>query len=151
MMNLLWSLGCWPISTSKASQICTNLNSDAKRKKCTEMKIFKKLPLPRLKWWNLAEKWWTSYKVQSVDPFPIEKLHQFERIWILVQKKKRAPKETFLKVTILQAETIKVGRTTMILWRCPSRWPISNRKVALSCLKLNSSDKKKRPLKQKFS
>ena len=107
MMNLLWSLGCWPISTSKASQICTNLNSDAKRKKCTEMKIFKKLPLPRLKWWNLAEKWWTSYRVQSVDPFPIEKLHQFERIGILA-KKKRALKQKFLKNTMSQAETTQV-------------------------------------------
>ena len=35
----------------------------------------------------------------SVDPFPIEKLHQFVRIWILVQKKKKnsAPKKKFSK------------------------------------------------------
>ena len=29
----------------------------------------------------------------SVDPFPIEKLHQFVRIWILVQKKKKLSTE----------------------------------------------------------
>ena len=32
-MNLLWSLGRWPISTWKASQIFANLNSGAKRKR----------------------------------------------------------------------------------------------------------------------
>ena len=37
---------------------------------------------------------------------------------------------------------MQVGRKMMILRRSPSRWPISNRKVALICLKLNSSDKK---------
>ena len=71
------------------------------------MIIFKKMPFPRPKRWNLAEKWWTSYRVQSVDPFPIEKLHQFERIGILA-KKKTSTETKFLKNTISQAETTQV-------------------------------------------
>ena len=37
----------------------------------------------------------------------------------------------------------KFAKKTMILRRSPSRWPISNRKVWLISLKLNSGDKKK--------
>ena len=55
------------------------------------------MPCRRPKWWNVAEKWWTSYGVLSVDPFPIEKLHQFKRNWILAHKKKRGPKWNFKK------------------------------------------------------
>ena len=61
------------------------------------MIIFKKMPFPRPKRWNLAEKWWTCYRVQSVDPFPIEKLHQFERIGILAKKKTSAETKIFKK------------------------------------------------------
>ena len=43
-LNLFWSPARWPISNWKAAQICANVNSDAKKKKkkTTEMKIFKK-------------------------------------------------------------------------------------------------------------
>ena len=53
-MNIPWSLARWPISNWKASQICVNLNSDAK-KKGAKMKIFKKMPFLRPKRWNLAK------------------------------------------------------------------------------------------------
>ena len=68
---------------SKSALICLKLNSGAKNKTTAETKILKKMPCRRPKRWNLAEKRWTSYRVQSVDPFPIEKLHQFKRNWIL--------------------------------------------------------------------
>ena len=95
------------------------------------MKIKKKMLFRRPKRWNLAEKWWTSYAVLSLDPFQIKKLHQFKRNWILAQKK-------------MSTETIEFGRKMMILPRSPSHWPISNRKVELICLKLNSSAKRKK-------
>ena len=83
---ILWrSPSRWHISNRKVALICLKLNYGEK-KTTTEMKIFKKMPFWRPKQWNLAEKRWTSYRVQSVDPFPIEKLHQFVRIWILAQK-----------------------------------------------------------------
>ena len=55
------------------------------------------MPFQRRKWWNLAEKRWTSYGVLSVDPFPIEKLHQFKRNWILAKKKTSTETEIFKK------------------------------------------------------
>ena len=61
------------------------------------MKIFKKMPFRRPKRWNLAEKWWTSYGVLSVDPFLIEKLHQFKRNWILAQKMTSTEMKNFKK------------------------------------------------------
>ena len=100
------------------------------------------MPCLRPKRWNLAEKRWTSYGVQSVDPFPIEKLHQFKRNWILAQKK-RAPKWKFFKNAISDTETIEFHRKKMILQGSPSHWPISNRKVALIFLKLNSGNNNK--------
>ena len=103
----------------------------------------KKMPFPRAKRWNLAEKWWTSFRVLSVDPFPIEKLHQFMWNRILAQKKERAPKRKFLKNAISETETIEFHWKTMNLQGSPSHWPISNRKVALICLKLNSGTKSK--------
>ena len=103
----------------------------------------------RPKRWNLAKKWWTSYGVLFVDPFPIETLHQFMRNWILAQKK-WAPKLKFLKNAVSEAETIEFSWETKILLGSPSHWPISDRKFALICLKLNSGTKKQRPPKQKF-
>ena len=100
------------------------------------------MPFRRPKWWNLAEKRWTSNRVLSVDPFPIEKLDQFKRNWILAQKK-WAPKRKFLKNAIWKTKTIEFDWKTMILPGSPSLWQISNRKVALICLKLNSGAKKK--------
>ena len=100
------------------------------------------MPCWRPKRWNLAEKRWTSYGVQSVDPFPIKKLHQFRRNWILAQKK-RAPKWKIFKNAISDTETIEFDWKTMILQGSPSHWPISNRKFALICLKLNSGAKNK--------
>ena len=47
--------------------------------------------------WNLDKKQWTSYGVQSVDPFPIEKLHQFKRNWILGQKMTSTEMKNFKK------------------------------------------------------
>ena len=64
---------------------------------------------------EFAEKWWTSYGVLSVDPFPIEKLHQFKQNWILVHKKKLAPEWKFLKNAISETETIEFGWKTKIL------------------------------------
>ena len=71
-MNLLRSLICWPNSKQKVALICLKWNSGAKNKTTTETKILKKMPCRMPKRWNLAEKWWTSYGVLSVDPFPIE-------------------------------------------------------------------------------
>ena len=53
------------------------------------------MPLRRPKRWNLAEKRWTSYGVLSVDPFPIKKLHQFKRNWILAHKKNEQRNKNF--------------------------------------------------------
>ena len=100
------------------------------------------MPCRRLKRLNLAEKWSTSYGVLSVDPFPIEKLHQFKRNWILTQKK-MSTETKFSKNAISETETIEFGWKTMILQGSPSHWPISNRKVALICLKLTSGAKNK--------
>ena len=143
MMILQGSPSHWPISNRKVALICLKLNSGAKnKKKTTETKIMKKMPFRRPKWWNLAEKRWTSNRVLSVDPFPIEKLDQFKRNWILAQKK-WAPKRKFLKNAIWKTKTIEFDWKTMILPGSPSLWQISNRKVALICLKLNSGAKKK--------
>ena len=43
----------------------------------------------------------------------------------------------FSKNAISETETIEFGWKTMHLQGSPSHWPISNRKVALICLKLN--------------
>ena len=107
------------------------------------------MPRRTPKRWKLAEKRWTSYGVLSVDPFPIQRLHQFKRNWILTQKK-WAPKRNFLKNTISETETIEFGWKTMILQGSPSHWPISNRKVALIFLKLNSGTKNKTSTKTKI-
>ena len=66
--------------TNFQSKSCTNLPQTEfwrKKKTTTETKILKKMPFRRPKRWNLAKKGWTSSGVLSVDPFPIEKLHQF--------------------------------------------------------------------------
>ena len=141
-MILQGSPSHWPISNRKVALIFLKLNSGTKNKTSIETKILKKMPCRRPKQWNLAEKQWTSYEVLSVDPFPIEKLHQFKRNWILAQKK-RELKQKFVKNAISETETIEFGRKMKILQRSPSHWPISNRKVALICLKLNSCVKKK--------
>ena len=65
-------------------------------------------------------------------------------------KKKRAPKRKFLKNAITETATIEFGRKMMILQGSPSHWPISNRKVALICLKLNSGAKKKKSTETKI-
>ena len=129
-MILQGSHSHWPISNQKVTLIYLKLNSGAKNKTSTETKIMKNILFRRPKRWNLAENRWTSYGVLFVDPFPIEKLHQFKRNWILAQKK-------------MSTKTIEFGRKMMILQGSPSHWPISNRKVALICLKLNSGVKKK--------
>ena len=87
MMNLQGSPSHWPISNRKVALICLKLNSGAKNKTTTETKILKKMPCRRPRRWNLAEKWSTSYGVLSVDPFPIEKFHQFKWNRILAHKK----------------------------------------------------------------
>ena len=61
-----------------------------------------KMPFPRPKRWHLSKKWWTSYRVQSVDPFPIEKLHQFKRNWILAQKKTSTETKIFKKCNFVE-------------------------------------------------
>ena len=55
-MILQGSPSHWPISNRKVALVCLKLNSGAKKKKTTETKIFKKMPFPRPKRWNLAEK-----------------------------------------------------------------------------------------------
>ena len=100
------------------------------------------MPCWRQKRWNLAEKRWSTYGVQSVDPFPIEKFHQFKRNWILAQKK-CTPKWNIFKNAISDTETIEFRWKRMILQGSPSHWPISNRKVALIFLNLNSGNNNK--------
>ena len=114
---MLWtSTSRWHISNRKVALICLKLNYGEK-KTTTEMKIFKKMPFWRPKQWNLAEKRWTSYRVQSVDPFPIEKLHQFVRIWILSQKKENwALKRKFSK---------KMPFRRQKRWNLAEKWWIS--------------------------
>ena len=63
---------------------------------------------------------------------------------------KKAPKQKHLKNAISKGETIEFGWKTMILQGSPSHWPISDRKVALICLKQNSGAKKKQPPKWIF-
>ena len=125
-----------PIFNRKVALIFLNLNSGNNNKTSTETKILKKMPCRRAKQLNLHEKQWTSYEVLSVDPFPIEKLHQFKRNRILTHKK-MSTETKFSKNAISETETIEFGWKTMHLQRSPSHWPISNRKVALICLKLN--------------
>ena len=75
-INHLWSPSRWPISNWKAVQICVNLKFGPK------------------KLMELGEKWWTSYGVLLVDPFPIEKLHKFA--WSeFRRKKKKTPNKKF--------------------------------------------------------
>ena len=73
------------------------------------MEISKKKPVRRPKQWNLAKNRWASYGVPLVDPFPIEKLQKFERIWISAQKQKEHRNENFWKNTISVAETMEFG------------------------------------------
>ena len=128
----LWSPSRWPIFNWKAVQICVNLKFGPK------------------KLMELGEKWWTSYGVLLVDPFPIEKLHKFAWIWIPTQKKKRAPNKKFSKKCHFggwnDGNWKKNGN---LLWS-PTRWPISNWKAAQICINLNFGTKKRAP-KRKFS
>ena len=87
----------WPISNRKVALICVKLNSGAKNKTTSETKILKKMPCRRSKRWSLAEKCWTSYGVLSVDPFPIEKFHQFKWNRILAPKKMSTETKIFKK------------------------------------------------------
>ena len=96
-MILRGSPSHWPISNRKFALICLKLNSAAKEKTTTETKIKKTMPCWRPKRWNLAEKRWTSYGVQSVDPLPIKKMHQFMRNWILAQKMTSTEMKNFKK------------------------------------------------------
>ena len=96
-MILQGSPSHWPISNRKVALIFLKLNSGTKNKTSTETKILKKMPCRRAKQLNLAEKQWTSYEVLSVDPFPIEKLHQFKRNWILTQQKTSTETKIFKK------------------------------------------------------
>ena len=96
-MILQGSPSHWPISNRKVALIFLKLNSGIKNKTSTETKILKKMPCRRAKQLNLAEKQWTSYEVLSVDPFPIEKLHQFKRNWILRQQKMSTETKIFKK------------------------------------------------------
>ena len=144
-----------------------------------------KMPFPRPKRWHLSEKWWTSYRVQSVDPFPIEKLHKFEQIWILAQKKKSTETKIFEKMPFrslkrwnlaeklwtldgvllihlmpnlkfskkcrFRGRNNGIWRKKMNLLWTPAHWPISNQKVALICVNLNSgANKKKKSTETKF-
>ena len=98
MMFLRRSPSRWPISNRKVALSCLKLNSGDKKKNDHWNENFHKMPFRRSKRWNLAEKRWTSYGVRSLNLFPIEKLHQFVRTWILAQKKQsRAPKRKFWK------------------------------------------------------
>ena len=97
MKILLGSPPHRPISNRKVALICLKLNFGAKKKTTTETKILKKMPFRRPKRWNLAKKGWTSSGVLSVDPFPIEKLHQFKRNWILTQQKTSTETKIFKK------------------------------------------------------
>ena len=96
-MILQGSPSHWPITNRKVALIFLKLNSGTKNKTSTETKILKKMPCRRAKQLNLAEKQWTSYEVLMVDPFPIEKLHQFKRNWILAQKKTSTETKIFRK------------------------------------------------------
>ena len=51
--------------------------------------------------------------------------------------------KNFLKIPCRRPKRRKFAKKMMILRRSPSRWPISNQKVWLISLKLNSGDKKK--------
>ena len=112
---------------------------------------FHKNPFRWPKRWNLAEKRWTPYGVLSINPFPIENLHQFVRTWILAQKKKAEPRiRNFQKNAISMAETTKFGGKTMNLLWSLGRWPISTWKASQIFANLNSGAKRKRALKWQF-
>ena len=107
------------------------------------------MPCWRPKRWNLAEKRWTSYGVQSVDPLQIEKLHQFKWNWILAQKMSSTEMKNFKKCNF--------GDRNDRIWLknddSPGEsfpFPYFQFKSALICLKLNSGAKKKRLPKRKF-
>ena len=97
-MILQGSPSHWPISNRKVALIFLKLNSGTKNKTRTETKILKKMPCRRPKRWNLVEKWWTSYGVLSVDPFQIEKLHQFKWNRILAHINNEHRNENFKKM-----------------------------------------------------
>ena len=94
-----------------------------------KMTIFKKIPFRRPKRWNLANKRRTSYEVLLVDPSPVENLHKFVWIYILVQNKMSTETKIFKKNAISKAKTMEFGRKTMNLLQSHPRWPISNRKA----------------------
>ena len=75
MMNLLRSPTRWPISNREASQICMNLNSDAKKK--TPNKNFRKNANLEAEMMEIGRKMGTSYGVLLIDPLAIEKQHKF--------------------------------------------------------------------------
>ena len=101
--NKIWLKNDEPLMESNLlthfqSKSSTNLPQTKFRrqnKTTTETKILKKMPRRMPKRWNLAEKWWTSYGVLSVDPFPIEKLRQFKWNRILAHKKNKHRNENF--------------------------------------------------------
>ena len=106
------------------------------------MKILKNMPFRRPKRWNLAkndEPLTGSYLLTHFQSKSCTNLSETE-FW---HKKWRAPKWKIFKNAISETETIEFGRKTMNLQGSPSHWPISNQKVALICLKLNSGAKNK--------
>ena len=128
-MNVLWILARWPICNRKATQICTNMNSSTKKYKHRK-ENFRRNAISGAEMIEFGAKRWTSYRVLLVDPFPIEKLHKFAWIWILVQKRNKHRNKNFWKSIISEAETIECGRLMMNLLWSPTHWSISNRKVA---------------------
>ena len=81
--------------------------------------------------------------MKYVDLFQLKSWTNLSESEFWSQKTEEHRHESFKKNTISEAKTMEFGRKTMILWRSPSRWHISNRKVALIYLKLNSGAKKK--------
>ena len=79
---------------------------------------------------ELGKKWWTSYKVLLVDPFPIEKLYKYVQIWIPVQKKKEHRMKNFRKNAISEAEMMEFCRKMMNILNSLAHWSISHQKVA---------------------
>ena len=109
--------------------------------------------LPKWKWWKKYhfggrndgiwpkndEPLMESYLLTHFQSISCTNLSETE-FW---HTKKWAPKQKFLKNAISYTETIEFGWKTMILQGSPSHWPISNRKVALIFLNLNSGNNNK--------
>ena len=88
------------------------------------------MPFSEGKTMELGKKWWTSYKVILVDPFPIEKLYKFVQIWILVQKKKVHRTKNFRKKAISEAEMMEFCIKMMNILNSLAHWSVSHQKVA---------------------